>query len=113
MSNIGQTYDLLLCGYVFSTNKMYFKFMDDLLGCIHVTLVSKCPQLDFLSQCYFTMLFGGAQYQPCVWLKGKSQRTVMLDSYQITSVSVANNAAYDLFTGLRWEYTLKYVGNWT
>ena len=40
-------------------------------------------------------------------LKGKSQRTVMLDSYQITSVSVANNAAYDLFTGLRWEYTTK------
>ena len=40
-------------------------------------------------------------------IKGKSQRTVMLDSYQITSVSVANNAAYDLFTGLRWEYTTK------
>ena len=40
-------------------------------------------------------------------IKGKSQRTVMLDSYQITSLSVANNAAYDLFTGLRWEYTTK------
>ena len=41
------------------------------------------------------------QYAPDLYVKGKSQRTVMLDSYQITSVSVANNAAYDLFTGLR------------
>ena len=37
----------------FSANKMYFKLLDDLLGCVLVTLVRNRYQPDFLSQCQF------------------------------------------------------------